>query len=424
MRLLAGFLAMTVGFAPGAPFAWASDGFAVSLPQLLIEARKSNPDLLAAHKRWEATLARVPQAKGLPAPRIGIEFEEIPRGTFKVNQATLMYQLIQSLPFPGKLSMRQKVAIKEAQMAGASFKKAEWDLITDLKKAYYDLILIDRQKEYEEQLLLWLRQAQASAKARYVSGAASYVELLRMESEVLEVSNEISVLGHRRQALEAHINHLTNRPAETPVGKPAPLTLIEVPSNPEELLAQAREHQPELLLFQFSLERAEAALKLSKRELLPDLETMVELRDPAMGPIGPWDLTLALVLPFWFWTKEKYGVKAALYDKDSAQAAYQGMLNEISRRIHENWHGAKAAFETASLYREGLIPKGQQAVGSALAAYQTGKGSFMELLDALRVLNERQRLYEEQLVMLEEAVVSLEQSVGIPLRPLHEEGGS
>ena len=85
----------------------------LSLAHLLDEMRRVNPGLLAARKRWEAAQAKIPQARGLPAPRIGVEFEEIPRGTVKLNQATLMYQLIQSLPFPGKLSLRHQVAVKE-----------------------------------------------------------------------------------------------------------------------------------------------------------------------------------------------------------------------------------------------------------------------------------------------------------------------
>ena len=140
-----------------------------------------------------------------------------------------------------------------------------------------------------------------------------------------------------------------------------------------------------------------------------------------MAPIGPWDLQLALVLPFWFWTKQQYGVKVALHDKESAQATYQAMLNEVSRRVHEHWHEAKAAYATAQLCREGLIPLSQQAVSTALAAYQGGRGPFMEVLDALRNLSERQRTYYQHLVLLEQQMVMLEQAVGLPLQEEHEE---
>ena len=416
--VLASFLLTTHDPRPIPVFA--ADGApGLALPQLLEEVRRVNPDLLAARKRWEAAQAKIPQSKGLPAPRIGIEFEEIPRGTVKVNQATVMYQLIQSLPFPGKLSLRHQVAVKEAQVAAMNFKQAEWDVTSQLKTAYYDLFLVDRQMQIQQAQILWTNQISAAAQTRYATGAGSQTELLRAQTEALEASNRLVVLNHRRKSWEAHLNHLLNRSAGDLVGAPSAIPLISVPSSPEELVELALESQPELLMFQFSAERAEAAWRLSKRELLPDLETMFELRDPAMGPFGPWDLTLALVLPFWFWTKQRYGVRAALVDKESAAAAFQAMRNEIARRIHEHWHEASAAYTTARLEQEGLIPQAKQAVAGALAAYQSGKGSYIELLEALKNLAERERSYVENLVALEQHLVMLEQSVGAPLR----EGG-
>lgn len=393
---------------------------ALSLRLLLEEVRRVNPELAAARKRWEAARAKIPQARGLPAPRIGVEWEEIPRGSFKVNQATLMYQLIQALPFPGKLSARHRVAVAEAQVAAAVYKQAVWDVTGMMKEAYYDLYLIDRELEIQQAQRLWLQQAAATAQTRYATGQAPQAELLRAQMKAAEAANALTVLAHRRQAAAAHINHLLNRPGHALADHPAPLTLQPIPSSPDGLFAAAQEQQPELLIFKFSAERAEAAWRLAKRELLPDLETMIELRDPAMGPLGPWDLTLALVLPFWFWTKQQYGVKAALYDKDSAQAAYQAMRNEVERRIHEHWHEASAAYATARLCQEQLIPLGEQAVTSALAAYQGGQGSFVALLEALEALAAQQRTYEEHLVMVEQHLVMLEQAVGVPLRAAHE----
>ena len=392
----------------------------VRLADLLDEARANNPNLLAARKRWEGAQAKVKQATGLPAPKIGIEFEEIPRGSVKFNQATLIYSLIQSLPFPGKLSLRHQVAVKEAQVAATAFKQTEWDVVSQLKSAYYDLFLTDRELEIQGEQIGWLNQAAASAQARYATGAASQAELLRLQGESLQASNEVTVLTHRRQATSAHINHLLNRSAHSPLGQPDAIPLLTVPFLPEELFAIAVERQPELLAFKFSAERAETAWRLSKRELLPDLETMIELRDPAMGPFGPWDLTLALALPFWFWTKLQYGVKVALHDKESAQAAYEAMRNEIAKRIHEQWHEAQAAYTTAKLCQDRLIALARQAASSAMAAYQSGRGSFLEVLDAVRRSSEQQRTYYQHLVALEQHVVMLEQAVGMSLRPSHQ----
>lgn len=407
--------------APGVVRAESVPEETLSLPQLLEETRRVNPELLAAHKRWEAAQAKIPMAKGLPAPKIGVEWEQIPRGTFKLNKAEAMVQFLQSLPFPGKLSLRHQVAVKDAQRAATSFKKSEWDVTSMLKETYYNLFLTDRELEIQQDQITWLTQAAATAQTRYSTGAASQAELLQAQAQLLEASNQLTVLTHHRQAMAAHMNHLLNRPGHVPVGRPGMISLVGVPASPEELLAQATDNQPELLATKFAAERSETAWKLAKRELLPDLETMLELRNPPMAPIGPWDLQLALVLPFWFWTKQRYGVKVALHDKESAQAAYQAMLNEVSRRVHEHWHEAQAAHATAQLYREGLIPLSQQAVSTALAAYQGGRGPFMEVLDALRNLSERQRTYYQHLVLLEQQMVMLEQAVGLALQKEHEE---
>lgn len=385
------------------------------LPQLLEEARRVNPELTAARARWEAAQARVPLATGLPAPTIGVEWESIPRGTVKLNQADLMYRLIQSLPFPGKLSARKRVAIAEAQMAAASFKQAEWDVVTRVKAAYYDLFLVERELDIARQRQVWMEQLEASARARYVTGAAPEAEFLQAQTDALEAANQVAVVRHRWHVAAAHLNHLLNRSGHT-AGSPEPLSLSPVPASPEELLATALTQQPELLAMKFAAERADAAHRLAKRERWPDLETMLELRNPAMGPIGPWDLSLALALPFWFWTKQRYGIKAALYDRVSAEAAYEAMRRDIERRVHEHWHEAAAAAASAALAQEQAIPAQRQAVTSALAAYQGGRGTLPDVVMALDRLAERERGFYEQLVSVEQHLALLEQAVGVPLR--------
>lgn len=391
----------------------------VRLADLLAEAREHNPELQAARQRWEAARQRVPQAKGLPAPRIGIEFEEIPKGTVKVNQATLMYSLIQSLPFPGKRSLRHQVAIKDAGVAAMDFKQSEWSVLSDLKTAYYDLFLLDRDLEIQQEQHAWLEQAAAASEARYATGDSVQADVLRLQGKALEAANQLQVLQHRRAALATHLNHLLNRPPEQAVGAPEPVALIPLPESAQELLLYAQDHQPELLAFKYAAERAAAAWRLSKRELLPDLETMIELRDPAMGPLGPWDLTLAAVLPFWFWTKQKYGVKVALADKASAEAAYEAMRSAIAQRVHEHWHQAQAAYITAKLCQDRLIELARQAVTSTSAAYQSGSGSFLDVIEALNQLGEQQRTYYQHVVMMEQHVVMVEQAAGKSLRPSH-----
>src|SRR3989338_11359866 len=58
----------------------------LSLDALIKEAKENNPEILAAKKRYDASIARIPQAKSLDNPSIGISFEKIPKGTLKLNE--------------------------------------------------------------------------------------------------------------------------------------------------------------------------------------------------------------------------------------------------------------------------------------------------------------------------------------------------
>jgi outer membrane protein TolC len=127
-------------------------------------------------------------------------------------------------------------------------------------------------------------------------------------------------------------------------------------------------------------------------------------------------LSLAVALPFWFWTKWRYGIKVAIRDQESAQAASQAMEQEITRRVHEHWHEAQAAYMTAALSRDGLLPLSKQVVTSTMAAYQSGRGALRELLAALQRQAEQRRIAAQRLVDLEQHVVMLEQAAGVPLR--------
>ncbi|MBI4353789.1 MAG: TolC family protein, partial [Candidatus Omnitrophica bacterium] len=228
------------------------------LPALLAELKAKNPSLREARTRWEAAQARIPLSKGLPAPRIGVEFEEIPKGGVKLNQATIMYQLVQSLPFPGKLSARHRVAVAEAQVAAAAFKQTEWDLIAQLKASYYDVWMLDRELEVVREQLIWVSQAVTAAQARYATGVGEQADLLRLQAEALQTGNEVEVLRNRLAAAAAHLNHLLTRPSHEPVDALADIPLQELTVTPDELWLIAQERQPELLVMRYSVERAEA----------------------------------------------------------------------------------------------------------------------------------------------------------------------
>ena len=78
-------------------------GEALSLDSLIKEAKEKNPEILSAKKSWESALAKVPQAKSLEDPTIGLKFEKMKGGPLRFDKAMpedRMLSFSQFFPFP------------------------------------------------------------------------------------------------------------------------------------------------------------------------------------------------------------------------------------------------------------------------------------------------------------------------------------
>ncbi len=113
---------------------------AVSLNVLLEEAKKNNPEILAYQKRIKAKEARVKIEGVLDDPTLKVEIEDIPKKEpLNLGDSMLTrYTFSQMFPFPGKLSLKQKTAMKEVLMTASEAKNKELEVITMLKQSYFD----------------------------------------------------------------------------------------------------------------------------------------------------------------------------------------------------------------------------------------------------------------------------------------------
>ena len=89
------------------------NGLSLSLERLIEEALKNNPEIKSAERRWRASQERPIQVSTLPDPvfsysRFGQSVET------RVGPQENVFVLSQSIPFPGKLGLKGKMAKQDA----------------------------------------------------------------------------------------------------------------------------------------------------------------------------------------------------------------------------------------------------------------------------------------------------------------------
>lgn len=407
-------LSLTTVFILNATIAYSLD--TLSLESLVQEAKEKSPEILAAKKRWEASKARIPQAKSLDNPTIGLTFEKIPRGTLKLDRTMSedrMLSLSQAIPFFGKLSLKEKIALAESQMLAAEYKNRELEVINAVKNVYYDLFMNYKEIELNKESLIFLENIARIAESKYIVGEVSQAEVFKINLEISALSNNITNLNQEKLAKQTRLNTLLNREPEASLGVPELKEDISFKQEINSLYKLTLENQPELLIFSYAIEKNKYAKSLAKKSFFPDFMAGIVQRGITSGSLGPWDLMLAFSVPLWFWTKQRYEVKEAIANLEEAQAAYAAMKNRAFAETKDLATKIEMAKNKVNLYKNTQIPILESSIESLLSGYRSGKGEIMMLLDSQRMLIETKMDYYKALVEYNMNLADLQRTTGV-----------
>lgn len=391
---------------------------APTLSDLIKEALRANPEIVAARKAVEAAQARIIPARSLDDPELNLESWAIPiNQPTNLNQANMhMVNLRQRFPFPGKLRLRGEVASQEEAMAVARYQAKEREVIAAVKNGYYELFMADRNIQITNEQLELHERVLRTTETRYTVGKTSQSDVVRAQVEHSDLINRLIVAEQERESAEARLNALLNRQTDALIGKtaelePSPTT----PFEQNELYRLTIESSPELREAVSGVKRAELSHELAIRnQRYPDFTLGLGYWYTPQGNFQhTYSGMLTLTIPF-FWTKSKHDreVEEASAQIAKAEAGYRAIKNLAFLEVRDNLLKSNAARKSVSLYRTGLLPLAELSLKAAEAAYQTGRLEFTGLLEAERSLRDVRLGYYRALVALEQSLADLERAVG------------
>ncbi|MBF0494697.1 MAG: TolC family protein, partial [Candidatus Omnitrophica bacterium] len=218
----------------------------ISLDAVIEDAAKSNPEILAAKRGFEAANARIPQAASLSDPEIGFEYDRITADRELSGNPMKTVSVSQDIPFPTKLYLRAKIASKLAKMAYENYKAKEREIISRVKSAYAELFITYKTIEIGEENKNVLEQLYKTAEAKYSSGTAPERNALRARFELARVENELILLEQKRLTAQARLNVLLNKDPREKIGIPESAPMIKFNRTLDDLSHTALEGNPEL----------------------------------------------------------------------------------------------------------------------------------------------------------------------------------
>jgi len=192
----------------------------VELDELLAEAERSHPAIVAADRAADAARARVSQAGAPPDPTLLLGLINVPitdPGLGKDMMTMTQLQLGSKLPWPGKLSLRKHVAAQRSEAAEWEAERVRQRIAAEVKAVYYEIYFLDRAREVtarNERLVADLAEATA---VDYAVGRSDQAEVLDTRVERARLTDQRLGIEERRAGAVARLNALLARATDTPV---------------------------------------------------------------------------------------------------------------------------------------------------------------------------------------------------------------
>ena len=392
------------------------------LRALIQEVLENNSDLQRTQSLVEAEKERIPQAKALPDPSLGLGIQNDGFKRLQVGRMESSYYLVsvtQPLPWPGKRGLRGEIAALGVESQQTLRTRTQLTLVADLKRAYYGLRLVRDQLALLDLQAGLLERAEGITKVRYEVGQGSQADLLRAQLERTRLREKRLGLDAEAGALLAEVNHLRRAGHDEPVATPPALGPFPLPvlEELESLLGRSESASPEIQAARLNFQQAERSLDLAKLERRPDFAVSAGLM-PRGGLEPMWQLGFSIGLPVFSRQKQQRAVAEQGWRRLAGGSELDSVRHMLRQRTEVRHVQLGLALETLRLYREGLLIQSEGSYSAALAQYEAGRTSFLAALEALNGwIADRSGYLQAQAQALSLAIAQEELALG-PTTPI------
>lgn len=296
--------------------------------------------------------------------------------------------LEQPLEWPAKRQARQRAADAGVAGASAGLEEARLALVADVKVAFYQLLMAQREADLSAQNLAMVKDVLRTVTARLEAGDATKFDLMKATVEVQKAAKDV---GRTRNAVLTARVALNVRTAGalgstfTVQGDFEPLPRdIDLDS----LTARALEDHPTVRRLSRLVDQADHAVTYEKESRMPNISVQGQYHREA----GDESVTGGLSIPIPIWYRRQGEIHTALAAKQRLEAERERLRNDLLQALTQHTQEARTAKDQIDIFEQGLLKQAEETLRIAAFSFKQGAASLLELFDAQRVY--RQTLFE------------------------------
>lgn len=366
------------------PVAVASHRIPWSLSDLQSWAERHSPDLGRAAAEVQVQRGRAWQAGLYPNP-------EIQGGTNQLNgqQSQYFAMLSQEIVTKHKLQLDQAAVCREVAQAELMFVRARFDLLTNVRQAFYLTLSAQRRRDALQGLIGVARRFVNAAKSLERGGDGTRGDTLLLE---LELERADFALQNSGVALTAAFRQLsaTLGDPELAIHRVGGDLTQSLPDFAYELTqAGLLARNSTIQSAHVEVEKNQVLLQRATVQPIPNVTVQAGFMYEAMKPHDLAIVQLSLPLPIW--NKNQGNIQAASANIQRATHAARKTEVDLTKQLAAVTGRYEVARQQVAKFESSILPKAKEVVEITERGF--GAGQF----DLLRVLQSQRALIESEL---------------------------
>jgi outer membrane protein, heavy metal efflux system len=367
-------------------------------------ALAANPTIAAARLRRAVDAAGIAVAGERPNPEAHAEVaKDAPKQSFGLGLP---------LELGGKRGRRIAVAEATAQVGEAELGQTIIDIRTEVRRAYFGLVIADARVAVLEELRQFATRARDAAQARFDVGSAPRLEVLQGQLALAQAENETTTAQATARAAAIQLDALLGMPLDTPFNLTTGLDASTLTA--AAALARAQNSNAELAVVDRQIAEQTAKLELARALRTPDIVPDVTVtRDAEPDFMYGWRFAATATIPI-FATH-----RAAVLVEEAALAQLNAQRSAVQARISGEVTSAAAMAEAQRAaylrYQNEVLPQEQQVEIMAEDSYRLGQTGITALLQALQASRDIRLRSLQTGSDFQDALGELERVIGAPI---------
>lgn len=364
----------------------------LTIENAIERALEYTPRLQSAASRMDAAQGAQLQASLLPNPELAFEAENFSGnddfgGT---NSAEYTLSLNQKIELGGKRGARKQVAQASYAVAQEGLSIERLNIIKDVHIAYVNVLANMQSVELAIEQEQLAKDILANVSKRVQSAAESEIQQSKAE---VTVANSLILREQTNRQLQITRHSLAKLWGESSIEESLNNQYLFQLDEPKtyEVYLERLDELPDVQQFIHQKSQMDSLFDLAKTETIVDPVVSIGVRRFEEGSDNAF--LVGVSVPLQIFNKNQGNIAKAQAESLQAQSDAQQFELNLKQALFENWQTWKTSFMEAAHMKTKLIPAAEQSFHLAQSAYNRGRFTYLEVLDAQRTLIEAQNQY-------------------------------